>query len=248
MQRRKEPRQNSFTYIDLNFKGCTSCYECKLKNGASFGRCSIRDELSVVLGKIETADALILGAPIYLGTIPGVMKSFLERLVTPYIGLDADGDLVSLFPRQIPTGFIHTAGGDENHLKAMGVENHIRNNEMMLKMVFGSVESLVVTDTMHVDDYSKYVMPFDAEEKMKRHKEVFPLDCEKAFEMGVRLAQEKSTPPKNLNDKKAVHMSVDVYYFSGTGNSLAVARDIAEKTNGKLISIPSVMSKDRIRN
>ena len=169
---------------DLNFKGCTSCYECKLKNGASFGRCSLKDELSVVLGKIEAADALILGAPFYLGTIPGVMKSFLERLATPYLVLDADDELVSLFPRQIQTGFIHTAGGDANHLKAMRVENHIRNNEMTLKMIFGSVESLVVTDTLHVDDYSKYVMPFDAEEKMKKRKEEFPLDCEKAFEMG----------------------------------------------------------------
>jgi ferredoxin/flavodoxin len=41
-------------------------------------------------------------------------------------------------------------------------------------------------------------------------------------------------------------MSVDIYYFSGTGNSLVVARDIAGKINGKLISIPSVMNKDRI--
>jgi len=181
---------------DLNFQGCTSCYECKLKNGPSFGKCSLKDELSVVLCKIEAADALILGAPIYLGTIPGVMKSFLERLATPYLVFDDNGDLISLFPRQIPTGFIHTAGGDRNHLKAMGVENHIRSNEMMLKMIFGSVESLIVTDTMHVDDYSKYVMPFDAEEKMKRHREVFALDCEKAFVMGARLTQEKSTPTK----------------------------------------------------
>ena len=119
------------------------------------------------------------------------MKSFLERLATPYLVLNADDELVSLFPRRIPTGFIHTSGGDANHAKAMGVENHIRSNEMTLKMIFGSVESLVVTDTLHVDDYSKYVMPFDAEEKMKRHKEVFPLDCEKAFEMGVRLTQEQ---------------------------------------------------------
>ncbi len=41
-------------------------------------------------------------------------------------------------------------------------------------------------------------------------------------------------------------MSVDIYYFSGTGNSLVVARDISQKTNGKLVSMPSVMSKDRI--
>jgi multimeric flavodoxin WrbA len=175
---------------DLNFKGCISCHACKLKNGASFGKCAYKDELSPLLDKIETVDALILGAPIFLGTIPGVVKSFLERLATPYLVFDSDGDLVSLFRRKIPTGFIHTMGGDEEHAKAMGVEGHIRGNEMMLKMVFGSVESLVVTDTLHTDDYSKYVMPFDAEAKIKRHKEVFPLECAKAFEMGARLTRE----------------------------------------------------------
>jgi flavodoxin len=38
----------------------------------------------------------------------------------------------------------------------------------------------------------------------------------------------------------------EIYYFSGTGNSLAVARDIAGKINGELISIPSVMDKEKI--
>ncbi|MGA3060723.1 MAG: flavodoxin family protein [Candidatus Bathyarchaeia archaeon] len=189
---------------DLNFKGCTSCYECKLKNGTSFGRCSLKDELSIVLEKIETVDALILGAPIYLGTIPGIMKSFLERLATPYLVYDNESDLVSLFPRKIPTGFIHTMGDNEEHARAMGVENHIRGNEMMLKMIFGSVESLIATDTLHVDNYSKYVMPFDAEEKMKRHKEVFPLDCEKAFEIGVRLTQEKPPRKRGLSNERAI--------------------------------------------
>jgi flavodoxin/ferredoxin len=39
---------------------------------------------------------------------------------------------------------------------------------------------------------------------------------------------------------------VEIYYFSGTGNSLVVARDIAEKINGELISIPSLMDKESI--
>ena len=38
-------------------------------------------------------------------------------------------------------------------------------------------------------------------------------------------------------------MALEIYYFSGTGNSLVVARDIAEKMGGNLISIPSVMDK-----
>jgi flavodoxin/formate hydrogenlyase subunit 6/NADH:ubiquinone oxidoreductase subunit I len=41
-------------------------------------------------------------------------------------------------------------------------------------------------------------------------------------------------------------MSTEIYYFSGTGNSLAVARDIAEKINGKLIPIYSVIEKENI--
>ena len=37
-----------------------------------------------------------------------------------------------------------------------------------------------------------------------------------------------------------------MYYFSGTGNSLVIARDIAIKTNGELISIPSIINKKSI--
>jgi ferredoxin len=40
--------------------------------------------------------------------------------------------------------------------------------------------------------------------------------------------------------------TVEIYYFSGTGNSLVVARDIAGKINGKLISIPSVIDRESI--
>ena len=42
-------------------------------------------------------------------------------------------------------------------------------------------------------------------------------------------------------------MTVDIYWFSGTGDSLAVARDIADKTGGRLIRIASQMDRDRIR-
>jgi formate hydrogenlyase subunit 6/NADH:ubiquinone oxidoreductase subunit I/flavodoxin len=41
-------------------------------------------------------------------------------------------------------------------------------------------------------------------------------------------------------------MSTEIYYFSGTGNSLAVARDINQKLNGKLIPITSVINKKSI--
>ncbi len=42
-------------------------------------------------------------------------------------------------------------------------------------------------------------------------------------------------------------MSTEIYYFSGTGNSLAAARDIARKTGGKLIPIAPLMDRKSIK-
>jgi multimeric flavodoxin WrbA len=67
----------------LNFKGCISCFSCKLKEGESYGRCAVTDELTPILKKVEEADAIIFGSPIYLGTVTGEMKSFMERLIFP---------------------------------------------------------------------------------------------------------------------------------------------------------------------
>jgi ferredoxin len=41
-------------------------------------------------------------------------------------------------------------------------------------------------------------------------------------------------------------MSVDVFYFSGTGNSLAVARDLSQRMDGRLVPIPSHMDEESI--
>jgi len=41
-------------------------------------------------------------------------------------------------------------------------------------------------------------------------------------------------------------MSTEIYYFTSTGNSLVVARDIAERTKGTLISISSTRDKKEI--
>lgn len=67
---------------DLAYKGCTSCFACKLLGGASQGRCAMQDELSPYLAQIEQeADAIVLGSPIYFGSISGEMRSFMERLL-----------------------------------------------------------------------------------------------------------------------------------------------------------------------
>ena len=172
---------------DLNFKGCTSCYACKLKGGKSYGECAYKDELTPVLKNIPKIDALILGSPIYIGTVTGEMKKFLERLIFPYMVTGPNRS--SLFPKKIPVGFIYTMGANEIRFKEMSMDQHVRLNETILGRIFGGSESLVATDTYQFEDYSKYVSSFNVEEKAKRRKEVFPLDCEKSYKMGARFAK-----------------------------------------------------------
>ena len=148
----------------------------------------MQDDLTPVLERILDADALLLGSPIYVGTATGEMRSFLERLVFPYIVYDAARS--SLFPKKMPTGFIYTMGADEARVKDMVYEAQFRLTEMLLERIFGPSDWFMVTDTLQFDDYTKYVSSgFDPEAKARRRREVFPEDCKKAFEMGKRLAK-----------------------------------------------------------
>jgi len=84
---------------DLNFKGCRSCFSCKTKDGKNYGRCVAKDDLAPFLKKIVEADTIILGSPIYYGTVTGEMRSFMERLMFPYMTYNDPPK--SLFPRTI---------------------------------------------------------------------------------------------------------------------------------------------------
>jgi len=173
---------------DLNYKGCVSCFACKTKDGKSYGKCAVRDELTSVLNKIEECDAMILGSPIYIGNVTGEMRSFLERLVFPY--LTYTDPPASLFKRQIKTALIYTMGVPEELMNQIGYSQFINLNITLFTRIFGHSESLCSFDTMQFEDYSKIVAPrFDPVMKAKRRKEVFPLDCQKAFEIGTRFAK-----------------------------------------------------------
>ncbi|MGZ5563447.1 MAG: flavodoxin family protein, partial [Halobacteriota archaeon] len=121
-------------------------------------------------------------------TATGEMRSFMERLIFPYLVYDANHS--TLFKKKIKTGLIYTMGAREDQMKLMGYDRYFTMVEMVMKRIFGELESLFVTDTYQFDDYSKYESTlFNVEEKATRRKEEFPKDCQKAFDMGVRVAQ-----------------------------------------------------------
>lgn len=172
---------------ELTFKGCVSCFQCKTKDGESYGRCGVNDELTLILEKVMEADILILGSPIYFGSVTGEMQSFLERLQFPF--LTYTDPPASIFPGKIRTGFVFTLGADENMSKERGFDARIEMYGFILKMIFGNSETLSCYDTYQFDDYSKIYAPrWDPAKKAKRRAEVFPEDCRRAFEMGVGLA------------------------------------------------------------
>jgi len=174
---------------DLKYKGCISCFACKKKGGESYGKCVVKDALKPIFEKVETVDAVIFGSPVYLGTVTGEMQSFMERLIFPYLVYTAPP--ASLFPKKIPAGFIYTMGVTEEAMNQFGYQQRFATIERLLRIIFGSGETLLSFDTLQFADYSKVVAPrFDPVQKLKRRKEVFPQDCQKAFEMGARFAAE----------------------------------------------------------
>lgn len=64
-----------------NIRGCIACYKCK-----EIGRCVFDDMVNELAPKLEQADALIIGSPVYFAGMAGTMNSFLDRLFfsTPF--------------------------------------------------------------------------------------------------------------------------------------------------------------------
>jgi len=171
---------------DLNYKGCISCFACKTIGGKSYGRCAVQDDLTPVFSRVEASDAIILGSPIYWGTVSGEMKSFMDRLLFQYLLYTEPP--ASLFPNKIRTGFIYTMNVTEEIMKEWGYAVNFNRYETALRRIFGESEYMCSFDTYQFDDYSKVLATrFDPVKKKQRHEEVFPLDCQRAFDMGVRL-------------------------------------------------------------
>jgi len=172
---------------ELNYKGCTSCFACKVKDGKRAGRCAMKDDLTEVLEKVIACNVLLLGSPIYLGDITGAMRSFLERFV--FMNLSYDESHRTNFAGKISIGFIYTMGMPQKMLEESGYKYNFNLHMQYLQLLNGTTEYLISSDTYQFDDYLKYAASkFDEKHKAKVREEQFPVDSQKAFEMGIRLA------------------------------------------------------------
>lgn len=172
-----------------NFRGCTSCFACKRKGG-KHSVCAMKDGLTPVLEKMQSTDALIIGSPLYFFQITSGLHALLERFMFSNMLYNKENNL--LYPKKIPAAFIYTMGVSDAMMQRMGMEKLAFNQvtENFLKRLFGEMETLHSTDAYQFDDYSKYEADsMDVAQKTKHRDEVFPQDCQKAYELGKRLAE-----------------------------------------------------------
>ena len=83
----------------------------------------------------------------------------------------------------------YTMNVKDEGVLARGYDHHFSLTRSALENHFGPCELLLSTDTLQFGDYSRYESErFDVDGKLKRHAEVFPVDCIRAFELGARMA------------------------------------------------------------
>jgi multimeric flavodoxin WrbA len=173
---------------DLSFTGCISCFACKRQDSPGVGHCAVKDDLWPLLEKIESADGLVIGSPIYWGEVTASTRAFLERFLFQYLSYSKERN--SLLQKRIKTAFIFTGNVPEDHLEPMGCRAKFDDYKRLFERFIGKAHVLVATETLQVDDYAKYGMTmFDEAARKKRQEEIFPLDCKRAFEMGAVLAR-----------------------------------------------------------
>lgn len=175
---------------DKPFKGCISCFACKLKNSKTNGLCAYKDDLRPILEKCLYADVIILGAPIYYDMPSGVSRSFLERLLFP-IGsyhVNPDGTSRREIEKKIPIGFIYCMNCPEDYMDEVDYKTILKHQEGYANRIMGYAESLYCCNTYQFSDYSKYDFTLFTEEfKRKYRDEHFEIDLNNAKELAERL-------------------------------------------------------------
>jgi len=86
----------------LNIKHCIGCLNCWFKTP---GKCIHNDDMASLLEKRKNADLLIYATPLYVFSMTGLMKDFLDRglpLAMPFFEENTSGNNLTAHPRRYP--------------------------------------------------------------------------------------------------------------------------------------------------
>ena len=173
---------------NLNYKGCMSCFACKIKGGKK-GVCSFPDDLKPVMERAVEADVLVCGSPVYCGYPTAGLRAFMERLIFPAVNYADFRHPVINKPKRSATIFTMNCP-DEEVYRANNYHILMDTNAYQLGM-FGPTEVLYSFDTYQFNDYSRYdAEGIPAERKAEKRGTQFPMDLDAAYNLGRRLVEE----------------------------------------------------------
>ncbi len=178
---------NLYDYV---YKGCTSCFACKLKDAKTNGVCAMKDELRPVLERLREADAVILGSPIYFSEPTGQVRSFVERWLFPIYSYHYEGGKPNVCrDKVIPCGMIYTMNVPEEGLSQWGYDKHLAITPSNMEAVMGYSETLFICNTYQFKDYSRYDANLFSEEVKREYRDThFEIDLKNAYDLGCRIA------------------------------------------------------------
>lgn len=172
---------------NLNYKGCMSCFACKVKGGKK-GVCSFPDDLKPVMERAVEADVLVCGSPVYCGYPSANLRAFMERLIFPAVNYSDFRSPVINKKKRSATILTMNCPNEEMY-RANNYHILIDTTAHQLGM-FGPTEILYSFDTYQFNDYSRYdAAMLPAEHKAQMHETQFSQDLQKAYKLGRRLVE-----------------------------------------------------------
>ena len=76
---------------DKKIRHCIGCFACWFKTPAV---CAIKDDMADLLHRYMESDIVVLAGPVYVGSVSGIMKDFIDRMLPlydPHFGRDEQG-------------------------------------------------------------------------------------------------------------------------------------------------------------
>ncbi|MBQ8456829.1 MAG: flavodoxin family protein [Prevotella sp.] len=169
----------------LNYKGCMSCFACKIKGGKK-GICSFKDDLKPILEKAIDADVLVCGSPVYCGYPSANLRAFMERMEFPAVNYSDYSKSVVL--KRICSATIYTMNCPNEEIYRQMNYHVLMNTSAQQLGVFGPTEILCSYDTYQFPNYGRYdAATFSEAHKAEVRNTQFPIDLDKAYELGKRL-------------------------------------------------------------
>lgn len=166
--------ENVFLF-PMDFKGCRSCFGCKLKNSTE-KICKIKDGAYELIRDIKNADGFIYASPIYYFDVSASLRALLERIF--YSGK---------CEKHIPVACIYTMNQPEKVMEER-FRTHLNDLKMFIWHTFSDqADEVFAFETLHWDHPENYVFDDKVyEQRAVRAEKEFLDEQNNAYETGIR--------------------------------------------------------------